>query len=98
MVEPRFERPTGSANLEDVSDSEHEQDLGGLWTIVDECRHERDPMASKEPCRFCGNVFGSWKKLASHTSKHMELLAMSVLAVVNQYPKAELAAFEGSRE
>lgn len=50
-----------------------------FWQLVDSCRHENGDDARKEPCKFCGNVLPSWKKLSVHVGKHMEQIAMPVL-------------------
>lgn len=50
-----------------------------FWNLVDECRHEGATDAKSEPCKFCGNVCASWKKLSVHVGKHMEQIAMPVL-------------------
>ncbi|RMZ78505.1 hypothetical protein DV737_g3811, partial [Chaetothyriales sp. CBS 132003] len=53
-----------------------------LWRLVDSCRYESASKARDEPCRFCGNVCNSWKKLSVHLGKHMEQIAMPVLELV----------------
>ncbi|KAJ5752401.1 hypothetical protein N7520_009318 [Penicillium odoratum] len=55
-----------------------------LAKLLDECRHETELTAESEPCRFCGNILGNWKKLQAHLGKHMEQLAMPVLELAKQ--------------
>ncbi|RMZ90316.1 hypothetical protein DV736_g2448, partial [Chaetothyriales sp. CBS 134916] len=54
-----------------------------IWRLVDSCRHESQTKPQDEPCRFCGNVCNSWKKLSVHLGKHMEQIAMPVLELVS---------------
>lgn len=52
--------------------------------LVEECKHTTQDTPSQEPCRFCGNNCGTWKKLTVHLGKHMEQLAMPVLELARQ--------------
>lgn len=51
--------------------------------LVRTCRHETNIKPRDEPCKFCGNVLNSWKKLSVHMGKHMEQIAMPVLELVD---------------
>ena len=55
-----------------------------FWTLVDSCRHDNATDAKNEPCKFCGNVCASWKKLSVHVGKHMEQIAMPVLELAEK--------------
>lgn len=61
----------------DLDDSADELEL--VWRLVDECRHETNKNPRDEPCKFCGNICNSWKKLTVHLAKHMEQISMPVL-------------------
>lgn len=61
----------------DQDDSADELEL--VWRLVDECRHETNKNPRDEPCKFCGNICSSWKKLTVHLAKHMEQISMPVL-------------------
>ena len=50
--------------------------------MVELCRHETPKHALEEPCRFCGNVCNSFKKLTVHLARHMEQIAIPVLDLV----------------
>ncbi|KAJ5166570.1 uncharacterized protein N7482_005351 [Penicillium canariense] len=52
--------------------------------LVEDCKHLTTDTPAEEPCRFCGNNCGTWKKLTVHLGKHMEQLAMPVLALARQ--------------
>ena len=52
--------------------------------LVASCRHETPKQPKGEPCRFCGNVCNSWKKLTVHLAKHMEQISIPVLDLVRQ--------------
>jgi hypothetical protein len=54
-------------------------DQDEVWQLVVTCRHEAPNRPQDEPCRFCGNICTSWKKLSVHMSKHMEQIAMPML-------------------
>jgi hypothetical protein len=55
-----------------------------IWTIVERCHHDTTKQPKDEPCRFCGNICNSWKKLTVHLAKHMEQISMPVLPLVDQ--------------
>ncbi|ELR03402.1 hypothetical protein GMDG_06139 [Pseudogymnoascus destructans 20631-21] len=55
-----------------------------VWARVAECHHETSVRPIDEPCKFCGRVFASWKKLTVHLGKHMEQLSLPVLRLVDQ--------------
>lgn len=52
--------------------------------LVEECHHDTTKQPKDEPCRFCGNICNTWKKLTVHLAKHMEQVAMPVLGLVEQ--------------
>jgi hypothetical protein len=53
-----------------------------VWTIVERCRRDTTKQPKDEPCRFCGNICTSWKKLTVHLAKHMEQISMPILPLV----------------
>ncbi|KAI9852620.1 MAG: hypothetical protein M1838_000068 [Thelocarpon superellum] len=55
------------------------------WALVEQCRTETSKSARDEPCKFCGNVCGSWKKLTVHLARHMEQLSLPILDLVAQH-------------
>lgn len=71
-----YYRPSGSEVLDVEQDS--------VWTLVEECREEEPKSPKDEPCKFCGTVCSSWKKLSNHLAKHMEDIAFPVWKVVLQ--------------
>jgi hypothetical protein len=83
MPDPKAKKTKGSAR-DGSTDSMRERELRRLWKMVDDCRHEAERTLRQEPCRFCGNICGSWKKLTVHLGKHMEQLAMPVLELAKQ--------------
>ncbi|KAL9112054.1 MAG: hypothetical protein Q9227_003674 [Pyrenula ochraceoflavens] len=62
----------------------HEQEVQEVWDLVDQCRYDTSKKPKDEPCKFCGNVLPTWKKLTVHLAKHMEQIAMPVLELVRQ--------------
>ncbi|RCI15664.1 hypothetical protein L249_3526 [Ophiocordyceps polyrhachis-furcata BCC 54312] len=55
---------------------------GGMdptWQAVEKCHVETSARPQDEPCRFCGKLLPSWKKLTVHLAKHMEHISLSVL-------------------
>ncbi|KAG6098508.1 hypothetical protein E4U30_007892 [Claviceps sp. LM220 group G6] len=56
--------------------------LEPAWQKVEKCHVETSVRPQDEPCRFCGDVFPTWKKLTVHLGKHMERIALSVLRAV----------------
>ena len=50
--------------------------------MVETCKHETNKSAMEEPCRFCGNVCNSFKKLTVHLARHMEQISIPVLDLV----------------
>ncbi|ETS04525.1 hypothetical protein M419DRAFT_136211 [Trichoderma reesei RUT C-30] len=61
------------------------------WHKVEQCHVETSKQPHEEPCRFCGKVFPTWKKLTVHLAKHMEQISLPVLRLVAAKAK-ELAA------
>ena len=59
-------------------------EIDHVWRLVDECRHETPKDPRDEPCKFCGNVCNSWKKLTVHLARHMEQIAMPVLNLAKE--------------
>ncbi|KAF2459912.1 hypothetical protein BDY21DRAFT_280864, partial [Lineolata rhizophorae] len=55
-----------------------------VWDLVDACRNDTIKQPKDEPCRFCGNICNSWKKLTVHLAKHMEQISMPILPLVEQ--------------
>ena len=55
-----------------------------IWVLIRNCHHETTAKPQDEPCKFCGKVLNSWKKLTVHLAKHMELISLSVLRLVEQ--------------
>ncbi|KAG6087293.1 hypothetical protein E4U15_008126 [Claviceps sp. LM218 group G6] len=56
--------------------------LEPAWQKVEKCHVETSVRPQDEPCRFCGDVFPTWKILTVHLGKHMERIALSVLRAV----------------
>ncbi|RDI89477.1 hypothetical protein Vi05172_g346 [Venturia inaequalis] len=54
-----------------------------IWALVEKCHHESTKQPQDEPCKFCGNVCTTWKKLTVHLAKHMEQISMPVLGLVD---------------
>ncbi|KHN99949.1 Zinc finger, C2H2 [Metarhizium album ARSEF 1941] len=52
------------------------------WQKVEQCHNETTSRPQDEPCRFCGKVFPTWKKLIVHLAKHMEQISLPVLRLV----------------
>jgi hypothetical protein len=55
-----------------------------IWALVEKCRRDTTKQPKDEPCRFCGNICNSWKKLTVHLAKHMEQISMPILPLVEQ--------------
>lgn len=55
-----------------------------IWGLVARCRRDTTKQPKDEPCRFCGNILNSWKKLTVHLAKHMEQISMPILPLVEQ--------------
>lgn len=53
--------------------------------LVEKCKVESTKSAVDEPCRFCGSVCASWKKLTVHLAKHMEQISMPVLELIGHH-------------
>lgn len=60
------------------------EENGMVAEIVDKCHHETTQRAEEEPCRFCGYLCNSWKKLTVHLAKHMEQISLPVLTLLDQ--------------
>ncbi|KAH0545045.1 hypothetical protein FGG08_000816 [Glutinoglossum americanum] len=62
----------------------HQEEIDRVWQLVEECHHDTHKQPREEPCRFCGNICSSWKKLTVHLARHMEQISLPVLALVEQ--------------
>jgi len=58
--------------------------VSDVWELVDKCHRDSTKLPKDEPCKFCGNICTSWKKLTVHLAKHMEQISMPVLPLVEQ--------------
>ncbi|KAI1126103.1 hypothetical protein F5Y10DRAFT_217612 [Nemania abortiva] len=54
------------------------------WQKVEQCHEETKKKPTEEPCRFCGRVFPTWKKLTVHLAKHMEQISLPILEIVQK--------------
>lgn len=81
LPDPKVKKTKGSGAGDDL---QREHELGHLARLLEECHYDTDRTADSEPCRFCGNICGNWKKLSAHLGKHMEQLAMPVLELAKQ--------------
>lgn len=70
-------RASKETNLDDMNDDR-------VLMMIETCRHETPKSPSNEPCRFCGNMCSSWKKLTVHLARHMEQISMPVLQLVKE--------------
>ena len=66
-----------SKATEEIGSSEDE-----VSRLVLTCRSETLNQPQDEPCRFCGNICTSWKKLTVHLARHMEQISIPVLELV----------------
>ena len=73
-----------NARVSDDNGDESHDEVEQVWRLVEECRHETPKNPKDEPCKFCGNICNTWKKLTVHLAKHMEQISMPVLGVVKQ--------------
>ncbi|PHH70166.1 hypothetical protein CDD80_6183 [Ophiocordyceps camponoti-rufipedis] len=53
--------------------------LDSTWQAVEKCHVETSARPQDEPCRFCGKLLPTWKKLTVHLAKHMEHISLAVL-------------------
>ncbi len=83
-TEPKVKsRGSGSSKNNPQGGNSWHPEENEVWRLVDSCRFETSNKPRDEPCRFCGNVCSSWKKLSVHMGKHMEQIAMPVLELIN---------------
>ncbi|KAG8533898.1 uncharacterized protein KY384_001639 [Bacidia gigantensis] len=79
-------------------------DHNPVWNLLEKCRFENSLSPTEEPCKFCGQILNTWKKLATHVAKHMEQIAFPVLSLVGnttlwvETPPTPLHALPQSRQ
>ena len=78
--EPKI-KPRGSVNKAALAEA---REIDEVWRVVDDCHRETDKKPRDEPCKFCGNVCNSWKRLTVHLARHMEQISLPVLKMVDQ--------------
>ncbi|KAJ0422969.1 hypothetical protein BJY00DRAFT_310570 [Aspergillus carlsbadensis] len=71
-----------SSNRGAPKDASRERERAELWETVERNRRETTKMPSEEPCRFCGEIYTTWKELTMHMAKHFERIALPVLRLV----------------
>ncbi|PSN60809.1 hypothetical protein BS50DRAFT_563489 [Corynespora cassiicola Philippines] len=79
IAEPRARAARGANK--DVTNKKADDNI---WNLVERCRRDTTKQPKDEPCRFCGNICNSWKKLTVHLAKHMEQISMPILPLVEQ--------------
>ncbi|KAI9733449.1 MAG: hypothetical protein M1818_007197 [Claussenomyces sp. TS43310] len=58
------------------------ENSGTAWVMIRQCHHETTVNPQDEPCKFCGKVSNSWKRLTAHLAKHMEQISTPILELV----------------
>ncbi|PBP28308.1 C2H2 finger domain-containing protein [Diplocarpon rosae] len=53
-----------------------------VWIMLERCHNETQNRPQDEPCKFCGTIFPTWKRLTVHLAKHMEQLSLPILRLV----------------
>ena len=82
---PAVRGPSAQKARTKAQDKEETDDsVDIVWRLVEQCRHDTPKNPKEEPCKFCGNICNSWKKLTVHLAKHMEQISMPILHVINQ--------------
>lgn len=91
LQEPWATRPLASAVRIHTANKKSVKEEVERSIIADEvtkllatCREGTSNQPQSEPCRFCGNIFDSWKKLTVHVARHMEQISTPILGVVRQ--------------
>lgn len=79
-VKSPFEGPHGWQNQAALAN----EGVDDVWVLVDKCHRDSTKQPKDEPCKFCGNICTSWKKVTVHLAKHMEQVSMPVLPLVEQ--------------
>ncbi|KAI9886283.1 MAG: oligosaccharyl transferase stt3 subunit [Watsoniomyces obsoletus] len=89
--EPRFKNckapsgsPAGQGVRASVSRDLSPSEMDQVGRLVRECRHETKKSPREEPCKFCGNILGSWKKLTVHLARHLQQISLPVLQLLEK--------------
>jgi hypothetical protein len=85
----RIESGSGSRSAPTPINTMHSWQLNmgsndDVWALADECHRVAAKQPRNEPCKFCGNISTSWKKLTVHLVKHMEQIAMPILQLIEK--------------
>ena len=81
---PAVRGPSSQKARKRMGEESPDEELDQVWRLVDKCRGETTKDPRDEPCKFCGNICNSWKKLTVHLARHMEQIAMPVLDLAKQ--------------
>lgn len=85
MPEPKVKKSKVNASeMQEEEECKREREIKLFWEMVESCRNDTTKNPREEPCRFCGNVCGSWKKLSSHLAQHLAQIAMPIIALVEE--------------
>ena len=108
LPEPSAIRPLASAVRSHTANKKSNiQGEGESSIFADEvtnllatCREGTSNRPQSEPCKFCGNVCDSWRKLTVHLAKHMEQISTPILELVRQkdITVEDLESFKESRQ
>ncbi|MCJ1339186.1 hypothetical protein MMC09_004475 [Bachmanniomyces sp. S44760] len=66
------------------AENEMYPELDIVLKLVEDCRQETPRQPIEEPCKFCGNVCNSWKKLTVHLARHMEQISIPILKLIEE--------------
>lgn len=61
------------------ANEEEQKQFREFWQLIENCYQDTSTTARQEPCKFCGKVYGSWKKLSAHMFRHMEQIALPMI-------------------
>lgn len=50
--------------------------------MLEKCHRKTQNLPQDDPCKFCGRSFPTWKKLTVHLAKHLELISLPILRLV----------------
>ena len=65
---PSSQKARNAKTSGDDGEDSHDE-IDQVWRLVEECRHETPKSPKDEPCKFCGNICNTWKKLTVHLAK-----------------------------
>lgn len=81
--------PTPNMKERFILDPSHTSSENITSRFLELCRMESFSKPQDQDCKFCGQSFNTWKKIASHTANHLEEISLIVTFMLENRPRSD---------